>query len=77
MSEVICPGCGTKMDGGGAPCPTCGYQKDPGFMKKVLQFSLLFAILGALWLYFLWANTDEKIDKPVVLDPNGQIVTSP
>ena len=77
MSEVICPGCGTKMENGGAPCPTCGYAKDPAFKKKVLQFSVLFAILGALWLYFLLTHAGEKKDGPAVRDATGQIVTSP
>jgi hypothetical protein len=65
------------MESGGTPCPTCGYRKDPGFTKKVLQFSLLFAILGALWLYFLMTNAAEKKDAPPVRDATGQIVTSP
>lgn len=53
MTQKPCPGCGTKRENPAAPCPNCGYAKDPGFRKKLLQFIVLFAILGTLWLLFL------------------------
>lgn len=65
MAHTKCPGCGTKREDPAAPCPTCGYAKVPEFGKKVLQFAVLFAILGALWLLFLlkdrWMGNDEPI----------------
>lgn len=53
MTQVKCPGCGTVLEDPAAPCPKCHYAKNPEFRKKVLQFVVLFAILGTLWLLFL------------------------
>ncbi len=53
MTQKRCRGCGAPRDDATTPCPTCGYTRDPGFRKKLLQFVILFAILGTLWLLFL------------------------
>ena len=53
MTAKRCPGCGHELTEPKGPCPTCGYRKDPEFVKKLIQFFILFAILGVLWIFFL------------------------
>jgi predicted nucleic acid-binding Zn ribbon protein len=53
MAPIHCPGCGEEISDKDKPCPRCGYQKDPKFVKKLLIFTILFIVLGALWLLFL------------------------
>lgn len=53
MAQSKCPGCGADRENETAPCPNCGYARNPEMRKKVLQFVLLFGILGTLWLLFL------------------------
>lgn len=53
MPDEYCPGCGASRKDPAAPCPTCGYQKNPDFRKRLLQFTVLFAILCTLLLLFL------------------------
>ena len=65
------------MEDNGVPCTFCGFKADPEFRKKVLQFVVVFAILGALWLCFLITHAAEKKDGPAVRDATGKIVTSP
>lgn len=77
MAPKACPGCGTKRDDPAAPCPTCGYTKDPKLGKKVLQFVLLFAILGFFWLLFLLMNMsqDESAPSPdAAPETHGRII---
>jgi len=60
MASTNCPGCGEARPDPEVPCPRCGYKKDPAFFNKLAKFSVLFAILGVLWLLFLtkgmWSN---------------------
>lgn len=53
MASQNCPGCGEVLVDTAAPCPRCGYAKDPLFFNKLLKFSGIFAVLGVLWLLFL------------------------
>ena len=77
MAQLICPGCGTKMEDNGVPCPFCGFKTDPEFRKKVLQFVIVFAILGALLLGVLILKTAPPKDAPAVRDAVGKIITTP
>lgn len=76
MAQFICPGCGTKMEDNGVPCPLCGFKADPEFRKKVLQFIVVFAILGTLFLSVLIFKTAPGKDAPAVRDATGNIVTT-
>lgn len=76
MAQIICPGCGTRMEDNGVPCPLCGFKQDPDFKKKVLQFITLFAILGALFLSMLILKMAPQKDAPAVRDATGKIVTT-
>jgi hypothetical protein len=62
MKRSDCRACGAPLPDPAAPCPKCGYAQDPAFRRKLLQFIVLFAILGLLWLLFLtkglWLKND-------------------
>lgn len=76
MAEFYCPGCGTKMEDNGVPCPFCGFSADPDFRKKVLQFVTLFAILAAVFLSALILKMAPRKDAPAVRSATGDIITS-
>ena len=53
MTVKNCRACDEAISDPNAPCPRCGFKKDPLFSQKLWKFSLLFAIMGTLWLLFL------------------------
>lgn len=67
MGQKTCRACGAPLTDPAAPCSRCGFAKDPAFQRKLLQFILLFAILGILWLLFLskglWLKQGDHQEK--------------
>ena len=60
MASNNCPGCGEERTDPSAPCPRCGYRKDPDIYKKLAKFILIFVVLGILWLLFLTKDLWSK-----------------